>query len=369
MALSVYSAPEDDRSCRQQLTALSHELRTALQAMQLIADELGHSPLTERQRQLTDALGAAVADALATTNGQLAAPGSVDADAAYPFAQGHPIGLIEQQVAIARPAAEAKELQLITELPHSESFQPFPASQVIEALTLIARNLINNGVAYTSTGHVRVTCQLGSEILLTVSDTGVGFSPSDRERIFARGVRLRCPSAPPWDQSGGFGLYLAREAAQACGGVIEAHSDGHSGATFRAVLPFAPKGVILLADDAASIRELLTMQLSEEGYSVVAVADGGEALAAAKMRRYAAIVLDGEMPVMSGCQAAFAIRAWHRSKGSTCPPFIALTGAEGAAPSAGIHGDSLWGLQWQKPVGRDELFEGLAALVDQGARV
>lgn len=351
------SCSDDSLDDRRQLTAVSHEVRTALQAIQVIADELGRSGLSVPQGELLATLRMAAGDALATVNGQLPptagglAPGSITADR-------HAASLIEQQVAIARPAAEAKGLRLIATLPASgleQPEQPVLASACAEALTLIARNLISNAVAYTTAGHIDVSCHIDSELTLVVADTGVGFPPSDAERIFEEGVRLRPPlvgSSP----AGGFGLALSRRAAQACGGSITAQSDGLRGATFRVTLPLGPKGLVLLADDAKSIRELLTLQLTSEGYGVLTVADGGAALAAAKVRRFTAIVLDGEMPVMSGSQTAYGIRAYFRGLAAPCPPLIALSGGSNAAP------DGVWSAVWRKPVGREEMVAGLAEL-------
>lgn len=348
--------------CRQQVTALSHELRTTLQAIRLIADELSSSPLTARQAQLTAALSAAVADALATTNAQLgdfALPeaGQGESPGYGGDARQTPSALVKRQVAIAGPAAKAKGLHLSISLCSGNScgaFEPSLPADIAEALSLICRNLLSNAVAYTAAGQVAVRLELGTDLTLTVTDTGVGFAPSDKERIFEQGVQLSRTSPP--QMPGGFGLALAKDAAETVGGTIVAESDGLRGATFRATLPLSHKGLVLLADDAKSIRELLAMQLCEEGYGVVAVADGGAAVTAVKAQDFYAVILDGEMPVLSGSQAAFAIRAYFRGLAAPCPPLIALSGGAHAAGAAA----EPWSAVWQKPVGRDEIAQGLA---------
>lgn len=351
--MAILSSADEPCDCRQQLTAQSHEVRTALQAIRLIADELSRSRLDDHQRQLVATLEVAADDALATVSGQLTAT----AREAMPFAlvaDRHAATLIERQVAITRPAAEAKGLRLSVTFPSSECHEPVLALACAEALTLIARNLISNAVTYTKAGQVTVSCRLSDHLSLEVADTGIGFPPSDGERIFAEGVRLHPRGC---SDAGGFGLALARRAAKACGGSISAKSDGLSGATFTATLPLGPKGLVLLADDARSIRELLTMQLTGEGYAVVAAADGGAALAAAKARRFSAIILDGEMPVMSGSQTAFAIRAYFRGLAAPCPPLIALSGGAGTPFAEGI-----WCQIWRKPVSGAEIAAGLAQI-------
>lgn len=354
--------------CRQQVTALSHELRTTLQSIRLIADELSRSPLTARQEQLTAALGVAVADALATTQAQLGGfanpkAGGGESPGWVGDAKRRPAALVARQVAIAGPAAKAKGLHLSANLsagPPNGACEPRLPPAIAEALSLICRNLLSNAVAYTPVGRVAVHLELGFDITVTVTDTGVGFAPADKERIFEQGVQLNRASPP--QTPGGFGLALARNAAQAVGGTLVADSDGLQGATFRATLPFSQKGLVLLADDAASIRELLAMQLCEEGYAVVAVADGGAAVAAVKAQDFYAVILDGEMPVLSGSQAAFAIRAYFRGLAAPCPPLIALSGGAPAAGTAMAAVAEPWSAVWQKPVGRDEIAQGLARI-------
>ena len=76
-----------------------------------------------------------------------------------------------------------------------------------------------------------------STVLLTVSDTGIGISPSDLPHVFERFYRADKARSRAHGGSG-LGLSIAQYVAQAHGGWIDAHSDGPKrGSTFRVGLP------------------------------------------------------------------------------------------------------------------------------------
>ena len=102
----------------------------------------------------------------------------------------------------------------------------------------LLENLVSNAIKFTpSEGsvEVRVSTASGSGVL-EVSDTGIGFSPRDAERLFER--FFRASSAVSNQVPGtGLGLYIARAIAEAHGGRISAMSEVGGGTTFRIELP------------------------------------------------------------------------------------------------------------------------------------
>jgi DNA-binding NtrC family response regulator len=89
----------------------------------------------------------------------------------------------------------------------------------------------------------------------------------------------------------------------------------------------APSKTILIVDDEPSIREVLTgyfqHQYGPRGYTVETAADGAQALAAARRRRPALVLLDVEMPGMDGLEALRGLRALDPGI-----PVIMVTGNE-----------------------------------------
>jgi DNA-binding response OmpR family regulator len=103
----------------------------------------------------------------------------------------------------------------------------------------------------------------------------------------------------------------------------------------------AAKPSILIADDDASNREVLTYYLRRQGFDVHAVADGESALAAVAARRFALVLLDVVMPGLDGLDALRRIRATHSA--STLP-VILFTGLDApeAFDTAGDLGANAW---------------------------
>jgi len=109
-------------------------------------------------------------------------------------------------------------------------------------LALLARNLIDNAIRY-SRGGGRVVVQVGSngdEVVLRVTDTGIGIPSRDIDRIFERFYRVdRARSR----ETGGTGLGLAivKHVVENHGGTIEVESELGRGTAFRIRFPAAPR--------------------------------------------------------------------------------------------------------------------------------
>jgi CheY-like chemotaxis protein len=103
----------------------------------------------------------------------------------------------------------------------------------------------------------------------------------------------------------------------------------------------AAKASILIADDDASNREVLTYYLRRQGYDIVAVGDGELALAAIAERRFSLVLLDVVMPGLDGLEALRRIRLVHSVREL---PVILFTGldAPDAFDTAGGLGANAW---------------------------
>lgn len=170
-----------------------------------------------------------------------------------------------------------------------------------------------------------LTAYYGAEALrpgryaaLTVRDTGSGMSDEVIGRIFEPFFSTKFTGR-------GLGMAVVLGIVRGHGGAIRVVSAPNQGTAVRIVLPAAERsaaalpaagpargrsGAILVADDEPSVLDVTRRILEKAGYAVVAVQNGLQAVDAfrADHAGIAAVVLDMTMPVMSGAEAAEAIR-------------------------------------------------------------
>ena len=117
-------------------------------------------------------------------------------------------------------------------------------------------------------------------------------------------------------------------------------------------------GALLVVDDEANIRELLTQEFTEAGYAVVTVANGREAVAEVRRQRPDLIVLDVMMPEMNG----FDVAAVLRNDPQTLDiPIIILSIVQDRERGFRLGVDRYL----TKPINTDILFREVGALLDQ----
>jgi CheY-like chemotaxis protein/two-component sensor histidine kinase len=229
------------------------------------------------------------------------------------------IGVIESALESLRPAATAKGIQVGLFLDPGVS----PVAGDAARLQQIVGNLVSNAIKFTPRGG-RVEVHLSrsrGDAEIRVTDTGKGIAPEFLPRIFDRftqedaGPRRRYPGL-------GLGLAIVRELVERHGGTVAAESSGEGrGATFIVRLPMlgvytargpwipaAPIAAavrldglrVLLVDDEADARDLLSAVLEEAGASVVAASSGSQALAALEHGRPDVMLCDIAMPDLDG---------------------------------------------------------------------
>ena len=211
-------------------------------------------------------------------------------------------------------------------------------------------NLLGNAVKFTPSGFVRLSVTGGQlaeacfPICFTVSDTGVGMMPEVLERIFEPYRQGEISVARRFGGSG-LGLAISRKLAELMGGALSVESALGRGSSFTLSLPLEvartpaetqdeteepgaalpEKLSILVADDNAVNRTLLSKLISLPGWSVAMAADGREALEIARRNAPDVIIMDLEMPHMDGCTAAKCIRE-HEAFSGKYSFILGLTG-------------------------------------------
>ena len=116
-----------------------------------------------------------------------------------------------------------------------------PACQRIDLFTdptrvqQILNNLLTNATKFTKEGHITLsysTDATGENVIFTVTDTGIGINPENREKIFDRFVKLDRES-----QGAGLGLTIGRLIARKLGGDLSLDTSYTRGARFTLTLP------------------------------------------------------------------------------------------------------------------------------------
>ena len=252
--------------------------------------------------------------------------------------------LVAAAVETARPLMEAKQHQLETVLPNEPIELEVDPLRISQALS----NLLTNSAKYTDVGgRISLTATLDEarQLVISVTDTGIGLSPQAIPRLFEMFSQVESP-VDRAEGGLGIGLALVKGLVELHGGTVEAYSAGLGhGSRFTIHLPASAvsrrkltpavvdgtaSGVqpghrprILLADDNRDAVESLALVLQMAGYEVYPTHSGLQALDVGARVRPDVFILDIGMPEISGYELASRIRRqpWGRDA-----LLIALTG-------------------------------------------
>ncbi|HEY6824665.1 MAG TPA: PAS domain S-box protein [Steroidobacteraceae bacterium] len=240
--------------------------------------------------------------------------------------------VIGAAIETARPMLDEKQHTLALDLPS----EPVQLEADVVRLAQVFSNLLINAAKYTDPGgriQLRARSQ-GSEVLVTVSDNGIGIPADLLPRVF--NMFFQSHSALARAEGGlGVGLSLVRGLVRLHGGTVEARSDGSGrGSEFIVRLPLGPPSPqledaevegeqisadaglkILVVDDNRDAADTCAMLLEASGHHVQTAYTGRQALELALTFRPHALLLDIGLPDMDGYQLAQQIRAkpWGRT--------------------------------------------------------
>ena len=365
------------------LANMSHEIRTPLNGVNAIAAALQRTALSPAQEEMVgiiqgsgQALERLLSDVLDLSRIET---GTVKVEA-QPFHLGDAVRAV---AALARERADEKALDLIIDIdPAAEAVVSADAVRVKQVLI----NLVSNAVKFTSEGYVAIAVRAEGQDRwrIDVQDTGIGFDPSDKARLFDR-FQQGDGSVTRQFGGAGLGLTIARNLVTLMGGELDATGAPGEGATFTVRLPMAvtaatPAPVIeadpdatpdrplriLLADDHPTNRKVVQVLFAEFDVDLICVENGQEACDAFADQRFDLVLMDMQMPVMDGLQAVRAIRERERTRGMIRTPIVMLTAnalPEHKAASLAAGSD----LHMPKPIEAGKLFGVLQAVAERQA--
>jgi len=217
-----------------------------------------------------------------------------------------------------------------------------------ERLRQILRNLLNNAVKFTERGEIRLGIQLRKELdpwvslCFTVSDTGIGISEKDMDKLFKSFSQIDSALSRKYEGTG-LGLAITSKLVEMMGGDLQVNSELEKGTefSFTVNLGLADGGEnedahrkpseklkkslsdysLLVVEDNNVNRMLLDYTLSREGFSVSTVTNGDDALSMLARKKFDLVLMDIQMPGKDGVEVTREIRKTsHRDI-----PVIALT--------------------------------------------
>ena len=319
------------RSKSEFLARMSHEIRTPMNGVLGMTELLGGTRLDRRQQQYAETIRHSAEGLLKIINDILdfskIEAGKLELDDA-PFDVEQ---VVEEAAELLAEAAHAKGLELICQV------QPdLRVACTGDGMRLrqVLINLLGNAVKFTERGQVilRVTEPAGGEpgrplLRFEVEDTGIGIPPESQAAVFDSFAQVDGSTTRRYGGTG-LGLAISKQLVELMGGQIELLSTPGQGSTFgftvplarqvRAVSELKPESLtgshILIVDDNLTNRQILREHLQRWRAEVAEAGSGAQALAqinaaADRGEAFDLVVLDHQMPGMSGMDVLKAVRA------------------------------------------------------------
>lgn len=337
------------------LATMSHEIRTPMNGVLGMADLLSDTPMSEKQQQYVDVIHSSGNTLLTIINDIL------------DFSKIEVGKIILEEVPF-RLRDLVQELEMMFKLQIQKrnivilvDFDPTIPNFIIgdsHRLRQVLFNLIGNAVKFTNQGTISINIQMlsiepsSTSINFTISDTGIGISPSRMKQLFQPFVQGDNSTSRKFGGTG-LGLSISDRLTKLMGGKIEVDSLPNIGSKFSVTLKFGVADIqsissdsidgrddennlsiakrasisILIAEDDEINRLYIQELLTSLGYINFQIATNGHhALEIIMQHRFNLILMDCQMPGMDGYETTRRIRAKEQAENNKNHlPIVALT--------------------------------------------
>jgi two-component system, autoinducer 2 sensor kinase/phosphatase LuxQ len=307
------------------LAKMSHEVRTPLNGIIGVSQLLKASVNSDAQKEQVAVLAACSEHLLSVLNDILDFSMMEHDKFNIKSAPFKPMAMVHSIEGVYRPLCVDRGLTL--EVNTNFSAEVVLRGDVVR-LNQVLFNLLNNALKFTNKGKIGVRISLNQmadhlQLLMEVSDSGIGISTDDQKLIFDPFVQAESSTAREYSGSG-LGLSIVKNIVELMNGQIGVKSTLGEGSIFTITLPveqihdsmlaltaeplleqhavFDPHIEALLVEDNKSNAFILEAFCKKLGVNVTWVTDGVQAIELVKTQEFDLILMDNQLPLIDGIE-------------------------------------------------------------------